>query len=266
MGCLGQFTLPCETTRASNTDCVPISPTLSGGFNFIDPVQNESHFCILKSQMQTQIDLYGTMVDYQVYNYSLSAHDAIYGEQGTAAYADPVPMRMLVKFKNDTVGISMFGIVSEAQIEAVILVDAFEDAMNDETAEPKADDLITLIDVGSTRPHGRGSMTFRITKRMDEGLDSLLGINPLLSHLVWHIIAVRHEYNSQPNNTRENLNDQVYDSLSAGNINFTSEDPSEPNTALTDALRKYSVPADTLAKQEFNRDVYDANSNPYGEY
>jgi hypothetical protein len=266
MGCLGQFTLPCETTRASNTDCVPISPTLSGGFNFIDPVQNSSYLCILEDIMQNQIDLFGVNVGYMVYDFALSANPGIYGELPTAPYKNPVEMKMLVKYLSDTVALQAYGIVCEAQVEAIIGVQQFKDAIGDDSAEPKSGDILRFSFLDDLRPNGRGYTQWEVSKRTDESFDGVAGLNPNLIHKFWYLRAIRKEFNSEQNMAMEPLNDQVYDSLSAGTINFTSEDPTDPNNALISALKKFGKSADELAKEEFNHTTYNNNTNPYGDY
>lgn len=269
MGCLGNFTLPCEDEQGSRihkVTCSPVSNSLSGNINFIDPNVNTSAICILNDILEEQIALYGTDIQYQIYDYSLTGHSAIYGEMPNAKYLDPIDMRMLIKFTNDTISIGGFGFVSNAQINAIISIKQFETYTGSSIKEPKSEDLIILKSIGSTRKHGRGSMVFKITQRVDEGLDSLLGINPLLSHSVWYITAVRHEFTSQPNNTPELLDDQIYDSLSSGNITFTSEDPNDTGNPLLAALKKYSKTADEISKENFDQETYDVDTNVYGNY
>jgi len=98
--------------------------------------------------------LYGTYVDYYVYDYSLTAHDSFYGEQPLAPFKTPVPMTMMAQFNNDTLLLAKFGIRTDADVTFIVPILSFRMAFNSNEAEPKAGDLIRLTELGWDRPGG----------------------------------------------------------------------------------------------------------------
>lgn len=96
--------------------------------------------------------MYGTYVDYFVYDYALSAQDFFYGEQPLAPYKSPVPMVMMAQFNGDSLLLSKFGIRTDADVTFIIPILTFRAAFNNNAAEPKAGDLIRLTELGWDRP------------------------------------------------------------------------------------------------------------------
>jgi len=115
---------------------------------------NENERRMFQNWWNELTHLYGTYVDYYVYDYSLSAQNSFYGEQPMAPFETPVPMLALPQFNNDSLLLSKFGIRTDSDVTFIIPILDYRIAFNDNSAEPKAGDLIRMTELGWDRPGG----------------------------------------------------------------------------------------------------------------
>lgn len=123
---------------------------------FINKNNNENERKLFADNWSEATQLYGTSVSYFVHTYSLTGHDAIYGEHITTPFALPVNMLVLAQLNNDSLLLSKWGISCDADLTVVIPIKDFAEAMGNPHAEPKSGDLISLDEVGWDRPGGGG--------------------------------------------------------------------------------------------------------------
>jgi hypothetical protein len=127
-------------------------PGQNAGLRFTRKSTNENERRLFQSWWNELNQLYGTYIDYFVYDYSLSAHDSFCGEQPLAPFKTPVPMIMMAQFNNDSLLLAKFGIRTDADVTFIIPILTYRAAFNSNTAEPKAGDLIRLTELGWDRP------------------------------------------------------------------------------------------------------------------
>lgn len=123
---------------------------------FVNKNTNENERKTFASWWSEATQLFGTSISYFVHGYSLTTHDAIYGEQPTATFSAPVTMLALAQMNNDSLLLSKFGIQADAELTLVIPIKDFAEYMGNPTATPKAGDLIMLSELGWDRPGGGG--------------------------------------------------------------------------------------------------------------
>lgn len=123
---------------------------------FVNKNNNENERKLLANSWSEATQLFGTAVSYFVHTYSLTGHDAIYGEHITTPFALPVNMLVLAQLNNDSLLLSKFGIQTDADLTVVIPIPDFAVAMGNPHAEPKSGDLISLDELGWDRPGGGG--------------------------------------------------------------------------------------------------------------
>jgi hypothetical protein len=124
-----------------------------GAVRYLRKTTNAGERALYSNYWKEQINLYGTFVDYFPYNYRLSAHDFIYGEQPTAEFAPSKGMVMLAEFHNDSLMLAKFGIQTDADVTFIIHIQSFREVWGP-TAEPKAGDVIRMTELGWDRPGG----------------------------------------------------------------------------------------------------------------
>lgn len=134
--------------------CGDKQTSTGSGFRFTRKASNENERRMFQSWWNELNQLYGTYVDYYVYDYALSGHDFFYGEHPLAPFSGPTPMLMLAQFNNDSLLLSKFGIRTDADVTFIVPILAFRSAFNNNLAEPKAGDLIRLTELGWDRPGG----------------------------------------------------------------------------------------------------------------
>lgn len=127
-------------------------PGGNSGLRFTRKSTNENERRLFQSWWNELNQLYGTYIDYYIYDYSLSAHDSFYGEHPLAPFRGPTPMIMMAQFNNDSLLLSKFGIRTDADVTFIVPILAFRAAYNSDAAEPKAGDLIRLTELGWDRP------------------------------------------------------------------------------------------------------------------
>ena len=168
---------------------------------------------------------------------------------------------MAVTVNNDSIILSKFGIQGQADVTAMITIQTFTSMLTGSALsamaqayiyEPKAGDLIELIEYGSTRPNGRSGQIFEITERVDQQGGQF---NQLMGHYIWIIRGKRYAYDYEPASPRENLSDQVYDNKYEGLA------PLDAGTPGTDArvieTKLYGQNVDNYTRNN----VYDYNVN-----
>ena len=210
---------------------------------------------------------YGTQVAYYVHTYNPLSADNLYGENPTAAYSGPTLMTIMVEpMAEDALYLSQFGWRADDEFTAYITFTAFASAFAGQTVftdlnqpvEPKSDDIVQLVEYGSTRPGDRGGKYFILTERTDQDISSM---NPLGGHYMWRFRAKRFEWSFEPGLSAEEGSHQVYDGTFFGRLSGSTETP--PNSATE--IKTYEFDIDTKSVD----DVYNMNRNnnsPYGDY
>ena len=117
---------------------------------------NKTYSSQINKWAEELIAMYGTRVDYYVYEYDKARHDYLYGEDNPARFSDPIPMTMYCKINADSLTLSKYGLQTQAEMEAYITISGFAAAMGDANAYPKAGDLIRMTEAGMDRPGGGG--------------------------------------------------------------------------------------------------------------
>jgi len=218
----------------------PVGTNVPGGYEcaigpirYLDVANNTSQIQLYQNYWDEQIKQYGQIVNYYINANTLSGQDFFYGEQPLAGFLPPVPIVMAVTVNNDSVILSKFGIQGNADVTAIISIKTFTSVLSSNpslsgvttqyTWEPKAGDLIELIEFGSTRPNGRSGQIFEITERVDQSGSETT--NQMMGHYIWTIRGKRYDYDFEPYSPRENLSDQVYDNKADGLVPLNAGTP-----------------------------------------
>lgn len=257
---------------ATSPLCIPLNDDGTASIRFLDKAKNTMSRLLFSNWWKEQISLYGIKVLYSVYNFNpafkanpisppLSSIDTtqkmnfIYGEQPTAAYKDPVEIVVMADLSNDSVMLSKFGIMSDADLTVVIHIGQYEETFG-VGLEPKSGDLITMSEYGDDRPNGRGPEVFEITERLDQTMS--MQVNQLMGHYVWVIKCKRFEYSYQKNAPKENKNDQISDNSEIGLLAGFAQ--------LSSTDKIYEGIVDEEANKNFNYQAESVNNSIYGNY
>ena len=127
---------------------------LCGNLNFLNKNNNKSTNAQINKWIEEIISLYGTRIDYFVYDYRLERHDYLLGEDRRSPFLPPVGMRAIVNVNNDNLMLSKFGLQTQSDIVVYIDYKTYGSAMKNNLARPKAGDLIRLTELGIDRPLG----------------------------------------------------------------------------------------------------------------
>lgn len=283
---------------------------------------NKTYASLINKWTKELVSLYGTRVDYYVYNYKLGRQDAIYGEDPAANYSEPVSMVVYAKVNSDSLMLSKFGLQNTAELEVFIPFDVFGQAFGPH-AYPKSGDLIRLTEAGLDRPGGggypyvygfcpsgddgsgsclesisadnncnfitgsaldllsccmktsnssseenetcedinpmsgwlRGPKIYEITSVEDDNISQQL--NPMMTHTVWNIKAVRFDNSYQPNAPIEHGSNMVNDSPYYGKLPGGTDTPENP--------KLYPQTAEKENSKYWNYDEYKLDTI-YGGY
>ena len=122
--------------------------------NFIRKSQNLGERSVIQNYWKEITNMYGTYIDYFIYDYALSAHDYFYGEQPLAPFrVPPKGFRMLAEFQNDSLLLAKFGIQTEADVVFIVPIQTYYEQFGN-GEEPKAGDVIRMTELGWDRPGG----------------------------------------------------------------------------------------------------------------
>lgn len=217
---------------------------------YLNKFNNENERNNFRGWWKEQIEHYGTLTTYYTHGYSLSGHNFLYGEDPTSQYLSAGDVVMITDITNDALLLSKFGVMADCDMTAVVHIDSFQDRFG-LGAEPKSGDLIELTEYGADRPNGRSGPIYEITERDDEYLPMT---NPLLGHYVWYIKCKRFEYSYEKGVKPENLNTQINDSGTYGDVE-----------QLLSSYPLSSDDVDVKGKEIFDYSCSDKDS-PYGDY
>jgi len=230
-------------------------------FRFTDKLKNDNERENYRAWFTEQIDIHGQEVQYHVYNYPLSGHDPIYGEQPSANFYDAVKIVMYLELNEGSIILSKFGLQGDDDVTAYIAISSFSTNMSALSVggavvnEPKAGDVFTLSEYGYDRPNARGGKSFQITQRIDQESST---INPLAGNYVWQINATRLDYTFEPGLTAEKSSDQVYDSSFSGRLSGYTNPQTDTKTTTDDV--------DKEAKTIFDYTDIGDGDDVYGDY
>jgi hypothetical protein len=184
-----------------------------------------------------QIEHYGTVVTYFTHGYTLTSHNFLYGEDPTSRYKKTENVVMLTDITNDSLMLSKFGIMADCDMTAVIHISSFYETVGC-GMEPKAGDLIQLVEYAADRPGGRSAPIYEITERDDEFLQMT---NALLGHYVWYIKCKRFEYSYEPGISTGINNKQLSDTGDYGRLPYGAN-PQELFQPYPDSVQNSSKP------------------------
>jgi hypothetical protein len=231
----------------------PLNPDAfygADGLRYADKSLNSCERDNYYNWFDEQISIYGQKVEYYVNTYSLTDHDAIYGENPTAQFSTPVEIVMMLELSEDSIMLSQFGLESDDDVTAYITISSFKAAFPT-AEEPKSGDVFKLSEYGEGRPGERDGKLFEITQRIDQDNTT---INPLLGHYAWQIKAKRVDYTFRQGLTAEGGSDQVHDSSTIGGLSSSE-------------TKKYTDTVDETSKSDvFDYTSFGDNDDVYGDY
>ena len=135
--------------------CVNVSGNITENFRFTSRQNTQGNRNLMHMWWNEINNLYGMGIHYYVHGYSLSAHDYLYGEQPTAAFAGPTPMIILGTMDSDSMLLTKWGIQTNSDFTAIIPRNVYAATFGPQ-AEPKSGDLIRLEEWGCDRPGACG--------------------------------------------------------------------------------------------------------------
>lgn len=245
---------------------------------------------LFKNYWEELINRYGTKAEYYVYNYSLTAHDFLYGEQPTASFAPARAIIMMIDLPSEALLLSKFGIQTDSDMTSVVTIEDFREVFG-ATAEPKSGDVIRLVELGwdssetNDTPEAvlsalclykdpdnpanliyptpgtswvRCPQLYEITERRHQ--DFSLKVNTLLGHYVWVLRGKRFDYSYQPGISSECLMGDVGEETRTGLLSGGTQDQS-PDKDYPGNIEEES---DEL--YDYNNPDLSDNTSPYGTY
>jgi len=225
---------------------------------YLNKNETEAERALQSAYWQEFINLYGTRVEWYVYNYSLTGHDYLYGEETTASYSGPYNINILMNINNEALLLSKFGLETNSDFLGLVSVADFQDVFG-RGAEPKSVDVIRLIEAGwsedelpptsgdvldqlctmtntaspatlfytvSDKNYVRCPQLYEITER--DWQDYSTSQNALLGHYVWAIKGKRFDYSYQPGIEPECKQDQVGEETFMGRLSGGANPESDP--------------------------------------
>jgi len=242
------------------------------------------------SYWEELINIYGVRVEYYTYNYSLTTHDALYGEEPTANFSGPTNVNLMIELPNEAIMLSKFGYDTNADFNAVISINDFQKRFG-VNSEPKAGDVIRLIEAGwstnevppttadvlahlcaNTTPACAATFTYtvsdlewircpqlyEITERVHQ--DFSMNRNTLLGHYVWVIRGKRFDYSYQPGIKPECKQEPVGEETFVGILTGGSQDASDPK------VYDQNIEDESNKIWDYNKGSEARSDDVYGEY
>jgi len=224
---------------------------------YLNKNETEAERAIYSAYWEELINLYGTRVEWYTYNYSLTSHDYLYGEEPTASYSGPYNINIMMNINNDALLLSKFGLETNSDFLGVVSIADYQRVFG-VGAEPKSVDVIRLIEAGwaedelpptsgdvldqlctmtntaspatffytvSDKDFVRCPQMFELTER--DWQDYSTTQNNLMGHYIWVIKGKRFDYSYQPGITPECKENQVGDETFMGRLSGGQNPESE---------------------------------------
>ena len=236
-------------------DCVRNPKTNWTTSRYLNKNATENERYLFQQWWDELINRYGTRLEYFTYNYSLSTHDYLYGEEPTASYSAPINVIAMVDIASESMILSKFGLQTDADITIIITVEDFRNAFGT-TREPQSQDVIRLTEAGwdttelppsgdvltllcnnkdpendatifytvSNKSWVRCPQLYEITERHWQ--DFTLQTNTLMGHYIWVLKGKRFDYSYQPGIEQECYEGDVGEETRTGILSGGTQDQS----------------------------------------
>ena len=259
-------------------------------FRYINKNATENERFLFSQYWDELVNRFGTRVEFYTYNYQLSSHDYIYGEEPTATYNAPKNIIALVDLASEALLLSKFGLQTDADMTAIVTVEDFRTLFGGR--QPQSQDVLRLTEAGwdttelppttgqvlnmicnnkdpesdatitytvSDRDWVRCPQLFEVTERRWQ--DLTLQTNTLLGHYVWVLKCKRFDYSYQPGIGPEcmahNPNEESFTGIMSGGTQTPTPNPD----------KQYDQNANDEAKKDWDYANNEGQSTqPYGDY
>jgi hypothetical protein len=162
-----------------NTTCKGQPAQNYNNSRYLRKENNDSERTLFNSYWGELIGRYGTNVEYYTYNYSVSSHDSIYGEDPTSSFSTPVNIIMFADIASEAIMLSKFGIQTDADVTLLVTLQDYARVFGRDN-EPKSGDVIRLTELGWSvnEVDGYGSETSELSSDIFGEICRFRGNNP----------------------------------------------------------------------------------------
>lgn len=111
---------PEDIMAAANADCsIVVSPD---GYNAEQLVFDQSY--------KDLINNFGYVIDYYLHTFNLSSANTLYGEQPTAVFYGPIPIKMYMEIDNEAISLQSFGFDTADDFTGYVHIKSFEESLS----------------------------------------------------------------------------------------------------------------------------------------
>jgi hypothetical protein len=112
------------------------------------------------------INNFGYVVDYYLHTFNLSSANLLYGEEPTAVFYGPIPIKMYMELENESLSLQSFGFDAADDFTGYVHIKSFEESLSsrDFFIQTGAGDILPLSDyVSATSPEGEQTNYSEVT-------------------------------------------------------------------------------------------------------
>lgn len=142
----------CESSdimASANADCSMI----------VSPDGYSGEQLIYDQSYKDLINNFGYVIDYYLHTFNLSSANTLYGEEPTAVFYGPIPVKMYMEINNEAISLQSFGFDAADDFTGYVHIKSFEEALSsrDFFVQTISGDILPLDDyVASFTPEDNG--------------------------------------------------------------------------------------------------------------
>jgi len=161
------------------TGCNAVPAINYENYRYLNKEKTSNERGLMTTYWDELIGRFGTRIEYYTYNYSISTHDYLYGEEPVASFSGPLPIVMMADLQTESILLSKFGIDTNADCTLVVTMENYARIFGRDV-EPKSGDVLRLVELGwdVNEVPGYGSATSPTSAQVLNTICMYKGVDP----------------------------------------------------------------------------------------
>lgn len=120
----------CNQTRLNCTPDEIMSVANAACSTIVSPDGYSAEQLIFDQSFNDLINNFGIEIDYYIHTFNFKSANSLYGEEPTAVYYGPIPIKMYVELNNEAISLQKFGFDAQDDLTGYVHIKTFEDTVS----------------------------------------------------------------------------------------------------------------------------------------
>ena len=138
----------CNQTRANCTPDEIMATANAACSTYVSPDGYNAEQLVYDQSYKDLINNHGYEIEYYLHTFDLNNANLLYGEQPTAIFYGPIPIKMYMEITNETIALQKFGFDAGDEFTGYVHIQTFEDTLSsrDFFVQTVSGDILPLTD------------------------------------------------------------------------------------------------------------------------